>query len=35
MEIAKNILNFNVPIKDISKYTDLAIEEIEKLKEEK
>ena len=34
-EIAKNMLNFNVPIKDISKYTGLAIEEIEKLKEEK
>ena len=34
MEIAKNMLNFNVPIKDISKYTGLAIEEIEKLKED-
>ena len=34
-EIAKNMLNSNVPIKDISKYTGLAIEEIEKLKEEK
>ena len=33
-EIAKNMLNFNVPIKDISKYTGLAIEEIEKLKED-
>ena len=33
-EIAKNMLNSNVPIKDISKYTGLAIEEIEKLKED-
>ena len=34
-EIAKSMLEGNVPIKDISKYTGLTIEEIERLKENK
>lgn len=32
MEIAKNLLNMNMPIEDISKATNLSIEEIESLK---
>ena len=35
VEIAKNMLESNVPIKDISKYTGLSIEKIELLKENK
>ena len=35
MEIAKNLLNMNMPIEDISKATNLSIEEIEALKENK
>ena len=32
MEIAKNLLNMNMSIEDISKATNLSIEEIESLK---
>ena len=32
VEIAKNLLNMNMPIEDISKATNLSIEEIESLK---
>lgn len=35
LEIAKSMLESNVPIKDISKYTGLSIEKIELLKENK
>ena len=34
-EIAKKLLNMNMSIEDISKATNLSIEEIKKLKEEK
>ena len=34
IEIAKKMLEDNVPIDDISRYTELSIEEIEKLKEQ-
>ena len=34
-EIAKNMLELNVPIQDIAKYTSISIEEISALKEQK
>ena len=34
IKIAKNMLNLNVDIKTISEYTDLTLEELEKLKKE-
>ena len=35
IEIAKNLLNLEIPLENISKATGLSIEEIEKLREEK
>ena len=35
MEIAKKLLNMNMSIEDISKATNLSIEEIEKLRSKK
>ena len=34
-QVAKSMLQSNVPIKDIAKYTNLSIEEIKALKENK